>query len=202
MTSEEIQFYKEEGIPELKRNLEKQTMTSEPIVFYGSSSFRLWSNIQQDLKNNDILNMGFGGSTLEACALYFEQLFEEVKSPKSIFIYAGDNDLGGGKRAEDILFSFESLYRQIRFKYGEELPIFYVSIKPSPSKDDILSEIEKANTLVKEALGTLSSIKYVDIFTPMIGLNGKSRPDLFENDRLHMLPQGYEIWTDVLIQEL
>ncbi|NME71850.1 GDSL-type esterase/lipase family protein [Flammeovirga aprica] len=202
MTTEEIQFYKNEGLPELAENLNKQPSIDQPIVFYGSSSFRLWKNVREDLGNSRILNMGFGGSTLEACALYFNQLFKDIESPKSVFIYAGDNDLGGGQKAEDILFSFESIYNQLRLKYGEELPVFYMSIKPSPSKDDILHEIEKSNFLVKEAMHTLKNITYVDIFTPMLDENGKSRPDLFEDDMLHMLPEGYAIWTNVLKEVL
>ncbi|MBD0404040.1 GDSL-type esterase/lipase family protein [Flammeovirga sp. EKP202] len=198
MTTEEIQFYKNEGLPELAENLRKQPSIDQPIVFYGSSSFRLWAKVREDLGNEEILNMGFGGSTLEACALYFNQLFKDIESPKSVFIYAGDNDLGGGQKAEDILFSFESIYNQLRFKYGEDLPIYYMSIKPSPSKDNIMHEIEKANLLVKEAMHTLKNITYVDIFTPMLDENAKSRPDLFEEDMLHMLPAGYDIWADVL----
>ncbi|WP_063850753.1 GDSL-type esterase/lipase family protein [Flammeovirga sp. SJP92] len=198
MTTEEIQFYKHEGLPQLAENLKAQPSINQPIVFYGSSSFRLWKTVREDLGNAAILNMGFGGSTLEACALYFDQLFKDVESPQSVFIYAGDNDLGGGQKAEDILFSFESIYRQLRFKYGEDLPIFYMSIKPSPSKDNIMHEIEKSNFLVKEAMHVLTNITYVDIFTPMLDENGKSRPDLFEDDMLHMLPEGYAIWTEVL----
>lgn len=202
MTLEEIHFYKNEGLPELAENLKNQPSIKHPIVFYGSSSFRLWNTVCEDLNQPNILNMGFGGSTLEACALYFELLFSKIESPESIFIYAGDNDLGGGQTAEDILFSFESLYRQIRNKYGEDLPIFFMSIKPSPSKDHIKKEIEKSNTLVENEITKLSNIKYVNIYNLMLDSDGNSRPDLFEEDMLHMLDSGYEIWRDVLIQEL
>ncbi|AZQ63127.1 GDSL family lipase [Flammeovirga pectinis] len=198
MTSEEIQFYKKEGLPELRENIRKQPTIEHPIIFYGSSSFRLWTTVREDVGNNAILNMGFGGSTLEACALYFHVLFEEVVSPQKIVIYAGDNDLGGGQKAEDIVFYFESLYRQIRYKYGIDLPIIYMSIKPSPSKDNIQSEIEKSNTLVEKAIQNLTNISYIDIYTPMLNSKGKSRPDLFEEDMLHMLPEGYKIWKEVL----
>ncbi|NLR91203.1 GDSL-type esterase/lipase family protein [Flammeovirga agarivorans] len=198
MTAEEFQFYKEEGLPELAENIDKQPKIEQPIVFYGSSSFRLWSKVREDLQCDQILNMGFGGSTLEACAYYFEELFEQIKTPKKIFIYAGDNDLGGGKQAEDILSYYNDLYSKIRSRYGNELPIMYLSIKPSPSKDHIQGEIEKSNDLVKEKIVEHENVTYIDIYHPMLDAERKSRPDLFEEDMLHMRPEGYQIWIDTI----
>jgi lysophospholipase L1-like esterase len=35
---------------------------------------------------------------------------------------------------------------------------------------------------------------YVDVFTPMLGPNGRPKPELFIADSLHMTPAGYAIW--------
>jgi len=51
---------------------------------------------------------------------------------------------------------------------------------------------------VKEAILSLVKVQYVDIYTPMLDTQGKSRPDLFEEDMLHMLKAGYDIWKDVI----
>ncbi|MBB3697501.1 GDSL family lipase [Flammeovirga yaeyamensis] len=198
MTTEEIQFYKEEGLPELANNIKKQPRIESPIVFYGSSSFRLWTSVREDLNNDQILNMGFGGSTLEACALYFKELFSDIDQPQKIFIYAGDNDLGGGQQPSDILNSYNSLYHQIRERYGDVLPIVYLSIKPSPSKDNIQSKIEESNQLVFDEIKHQTNVTYVDIYRPMLNDNGNSRPDLFEDDMLHMRPEGYQVWIKAL----
>src|SRR5258708_12869575 len=32
-----------------------------PIVFYGSSSFRLWKSLEKDFSSYEVLNFGFGG---------------------------------------------------------------------------------------------------------------------------------------------
>jgi lysophospholipase L1-like esterase len=34
----------------------------------------------------------------------------------------------------------------------------------------------------------------VDVFTPMLGPDGKPRPELYVADGLHMTPAGYAIW--------
>lgn len=41
-------------------------------------------------------------------------------------------------------------------------------------------------------------LDYVDVFTPMLGPDGRPRPDLYAADGLHMSPAGYAIWKDIL----
>ena len=52
------------------RALEQKTLSrvngNHPPVFYGSSSIRLWATLAEDFDPR-VLNLGFGGSTLEAC---------------------------------------------------------------------------------------------------------------------------------------
>ena len=45
------------------------------IIFYGSSSLRLWKNLSEDFKNNNVINCGFGGAYIEDCINNFKHLF-------------------------------------------------------------------------------------------------------------------------------
>ncbi|MDX1933137.1 MAG: hypothetical protein SFU56_11070 [Capsulimonadales bacterium] len=38
----------------------------------------------------------------------------------------------------------------------------------------------------------------MDVHTPMLGENGEPRPELYVADRLHLSPEGYKLWTQVL----
>ena len=38
----------------------------------------------------------------------------------------------------------------------------------------------------------------MDVFTPMLGADGKPRPELFVEDGLHLTPEGYALWTRAL----
>src|ERR1700761_279364 len=78
-----------------------------PPVFYGSSSFRLWDTLATDFDPR-VLNLGFGGSTLEACDYFFDRLVSPLR-PRSLLLYAGDNDLGDGRTPEQAFGSFLSL---------------------------------------------------------------------------------------------
>ncbi len=52
------------------------------------------------------INLGFGGSTLAACAWFFDPIVAPVSHPQTLILYAGDNDLGDGRHPEEVLFFF------------------------------------------------------------------------------------------------
>lgn len=39
---------------------------------------------------------------------------------------------------------------------------------------------------------------YVDVATPMLGADGRPRPELFVEDDLHLNETGYGVWESVL----
>ena len=69
---------------------EKKKLVENPkTLFYGSSSIRLWDNLDNDFAEYKPLNMGFGGSTLAACIVYFERLMVGL-NPDIFVLYAGE----------------------------------------------------------------------------------------------------------------
>ena len=47
---------------------------------------------------------------------------------------------------------------------------------------------------IVDVVETDTLLSYVDVFEPMLGANGRPRPELFVSDSLHMTPAGYAIW--------
>ena len=56
-------------IHQLKK-LDSQQVEKDIILFTGSSSIRMWENLQQSFPDYKVLNRGFGGSTLADLDLY------------------------------------------------------------------------------------------------------------------------------------
>jgi lysophospholipase L1-like esterase len=71
----------------------------------------------------------------------------------------------------------------------------YISIKPSPSRANLLPAITEANGLIRSALAAVPNTGFIDIYTPMLGTDGQPDPALFLPDMLHMKPSGYALWT-------
>jgi len=166
------------------------------ILFTGSSSIRLWKDPVKDFNNPNILNRGFGGSQLIDLVENFDRVILQYH-PTKIVIYSGDNDVQAGKSAEIVYGDFCTLYGMIK----AELPdakVYYIAIKPSLNRWSKVLEMKKANTMINEFLNTKTNAFFVDIFSPMIGLEGKPQKKWFIEDGLHMNDEGYELWTKIL----
>lgn len=168
----------------------------KPIVFTGSSSIRLWGNLDQYFPNKYILNRGFGGSQTEEVVYFADRIVTPYK-PKQVVIYVGDNDLAAGKMPEQVLADFKALFNKIRQEKKNTF-ITYISIKPSPSRKHIMGQMRQTNELIKDFLATQKKATFVDVFTPMLKPNGKPKPELFRADSLHMTSAGYDIWAKVV----
>lgn len=180
----------------------KQDSISVPprnaILFIGSSSFRLWKNMQDDFPGYTIINRGLGGSSLPDIIHYADEMIFAYK-PKQIIIYCGDNDLAASDTVttETVVKRFGDLFELIRNR-KPGIPVVYVSIKPSPSRERLLPAMMLANKTIKEFLKTKPHTAFADVFSEMMSSDGKIRTDIFLEDKLHMNARGYAIWIKTI----
>lgn len=170
-------------------------------VFYGSSSITLWGTLYEDFEDLKPVNLGFGGSTLAACVWFFDRIMAQVNSAKTIIIYAGDNDLGDGRHPEEACISYRQLITQIRSRFGN-VPCYYISIKPSIQRWEIVGKIAETNRLIKEEIENDEFQHYIDIFPLMLNEQGNPDTTLYEPDGLHLSSLGYAIWQKKIREEL
>ncbi|HVW12851.1 MAG TPA: hypothetical protein VHB54_03465, partial [Mucilaginibacter sp.] len=86
------------------------------ILFIGSSSFRMWSDLEQRFPGEPIIKRGVGGCELSNIVNYYTPYILFPYHPRKIFIYAGENDIAYGHLADSVLVNFKKLYRMIRAK--------------------------------------------------------------------------------------
>jgi lysophospholipase L1-like esterase len=163
------------------------------VLFVGSSSIRLWNDLESQFKSEPIVTKrGFGGSRLSDLARYVPQLVLPYE-PSLVVVYAGDNDIAEGRTPEEVLQSFQSIVGQIHDALPEAR-IAYISIKPSPSRAAVMASTLKTNQLIEAYTQTDKSLDFIDIYDKMLGADGKPRAELFQADMLHLNPDGYAIW--------
>lgn len=168
----------------------------KPILLIGSSSFTKWTDVQQYFPGYDILNRGFGGSSLEDVIYYAPQVLFAY-TPRQIIVYCGENDLAASPQPSTklVLKRFKQLYRLIRNQWPS-VPIVYISIKPSPARWQLESSFVEANERIKGFIQKQKDIQFLDVHTAMLTTGGETRPELYIGDRLHMNARGYEIWKN------
>ena len=175
----------------------KKLVETPKILFYGSSSIRLWDTLYRDFSEFKPLNMGFGGSTLAACIVYLERLMKDL-NPDIFVLYAGDNDLGDGRHPEEVLIFFKQIIIDLRKRFGN-IPILYISIKPSITRFSIIEQIRFTNKIISSEIKKMdSNVFFIDIFEKMLDANRFPNRLLFQSEGLHINEKGYSIWTKTI----
>lgn len=170
------------------------------IVFYGSSSIRLWPFLAREFPAVPIENWGFGGSNLSDCAHFFERAIVP-RQPKGIVFYAGDNDLANGAEPEQVWQSLKTLL-DAKDARLPDAQFAFLSLKPSPSRLELRREIEETNEWCEREIASRSNATWVDVFTPMLGEDGWGAREWFMPDLLHLSRAGYGVWNAALKEEL
>jgi len=170
------------------------------IVFTGSSSIRMWKNLQEEFPNAPIINTGFSGSQASDLLSHLEVLVLRYE-PIAVFIYEGDNDVNAGKTPEVIMKDLDEILRQLKGQ-RDGISIYFIGAKPSPSRWQFKTEYEAFNKALERYTQGMPNSNYVNVWDPMLDAAGKPRPELFLGDMLHMKPEGYKIWKEQIIKPL
>jgi lysophospholipase L1-like esterase len=186
-----------QDIQEFKRQDSISFPKKNSILFIGSSSIRLWKDAQSAFPGYNIVNRGFGGSTLPQVEMYANDIVFPYK-PRQIVIYCGENDLTSQAiNADSVLQRFQSLFFTIRGKL-KNVDIVFISMKPSPSREHLMREMSETNKMIKEFLEKKKKTSFVDVYSLMLDENGAPKKDLFVKDMLHLNEKGYSIWEKAL----
>jgi len=166
------------------------------VLFIGSSSIRMWKTLTEDFAPLAVINRGFGGSWIRDSIMFADRIIIPYKPSKIVF-YAGENDIAGGEPPAVVLADFERLEGLIHEKLPG-IPVFFVSMKPSPVRWEIWDRVRRANELIRAFCERTDTVRFVDVASPMLRDDGSVRTDIFIEDNLHMNDAGYRIWTSII----
>jgi len=173
----------------------KNAVPNEPILFVGSSSIRMWKT-HESFPQLPVINRGFGGSHISD-VVHFADRIVLPYAPKLIVLYAGDNDVAGGKSASRVLCDYKRFVELVQAKLPDT-GIIFITIKPSGSRWKLWPEMNKANHLIKAFSEKSGRLFFADLGTPLLGADGQPDDGFFLDDRLHLNAKGYRAWTQVL----
>ena len=163
------------------------------VLFVGSSSIRLWNDLEEQFNNLPVvIKRGFGGSQLADCVKHLHRLVVNYR-PHTVLVYAGDNDLAAGATPQEVFQRFVAFVEGVH----RELPsadIAYISIKPSPARAGLMPQIRETNGLIRTYADAEGKVDFIDVYTAMLDANGQPKSALFRPDALHLNADGYALW--------
>jgi lysophospholipase L1-like esterase len=185
----------EKAIAAFEQADEKSPPPKHAVLFAGSSSIVLW-NVKHAFPDSATINRGFGGSQL-ADSTHFADRIIVPAEPRTVVLYAGDNDLARGRSPEQLRDDFRSFVATVR-QARPETKIVFIGIKPSPSRWKLFEQQKEANRLIEADCQADPRLLFIDTVPAMLGDDDRPRPGLFRPDNLHMNERGYAIWNSLL----
>lgn len=187
----------EDDVVSILMRLQRASLPDKPVAFYGSSSFRLWGTMQQDLQSLDIVNLGFGGGTNLSGMHYLRELLVPL-NPARIVLYFGENDIANdGLTGETTFRHLKALLTDIE----QALPAattFVLGTKQSPTRWIYADEVDRYNALTKDWCEQTGKVKFIDASISLIGENGRPMARYYQPDLIHLNAGGYAVWAEIL----
>ncbi len=169
------------------------------VVFAGSSSIRMWKDVQNYFPKYNVINNGFGGSQYSDLIHYYDKLILKQK-PDILFVYEGDNDIAANKKPARVAKEAKEIIKNVQADLPET-EILLISTKPSILRWGLRDKYVKLNKRLYK-LSKRRNIEYVDIWNTMLDETGNVYEDIFLHDNIHMNKKGYDLWAKKINQVL
>ncbi len=158
------------------------------IEFVGSSIFRLWPHLDQQMAPLPVFNRAFLGATTNDWLARAERTVIPYH-PKIVVYYCGSNDIDGGASAEEIVGRTKQFIRLVQEKVPGVM-VFYTAIQKAPEKEEYWDVVEKVNQEMEQYAKETPRVGFIDLNPVLFDAGGRLRRELFLSDGLHFRPDS------------
>ncbi len=166
------------------------------ILFVGSSIFRLWSTLGEQMAPLPVINRAFGGSQTRDQLFHFDKVVLPY-APQIVVYYCGSNDVNAGRDAAGIFANFRTFAERVRAALPEAR-VYFVAINRAPDKEKRWRVVDEANALAREYSERTAKMGFIDVNPALFDAEGKPRMELYLPDRLHFKAPAYVEFTAII----
>ena len=192
----------EDDIREFERLDQATVYPDSAILFAGSSSIRLWDDIEQDMAPYAVIQRGYGGAALHDFAYYAPRILYPHRY-QALVLFVG-NDIWGNaddKSPEEMVRLFKHIVRQSQ-RHQPAAPVFIVEVTHVPKREALVEEIQRANDAIREATQGWENVHFIPTSDLFLTADRTVRRDVFRDDDIHQNEVGYRRWTERLKEHI
>jgi GDSL-like Lipase/Acylhydrolase family len=168
------------------------------ILFIGSSSIRLWENLQADIAPWPAVRRGYGGAKFSDLAIYCGRLMK-AHEYRALVVFV-TNDIKGDeqdKSPEEIVRLFSIVVAESK-RHRPEAPIFLLAITPTRARWKAWPQVQRANEALQKYCDADPQLHFVATADKYLNNEGLPRVELYNKDLLHLNEAGYKLWASIL----
>lgn len=172
------------------------------VLFFGSSSIRLWNGLEEMMTPLSVVNRGYGGATVRDILVNYDKLMAHY-NPKAFVVFC-DNDICGNEvdlTLSGVLDHYRLLFNRLDQDYPG-VPVFFLSWKYSGLRAFMRDTQKLVNDVMADYASSSNQVTFVDVNETLLQPDGDINQSLFESDNLHINRDGYLLWTSVLKPQL
>jgi lysophospholipase L1-like esterase len=164
------------------------------IEFVGSSTIVKWTTLTQDFPNLPVFNRGFGGSQVKDTLIFAPRIIIPY-APRIVVFHSGGNDLQAGVTPAEVIDNIKKLVELIQAKLPQT-EFCFIGLRPSPKRSTIHVQEREVNKAIQEYMNRTPRTHYIDEYDMVIDAKGDPRPELFNEDNLHLNADGYKLLVE------
>lgn len=166
------------------------------ILFIGSSIFRQWTTVAEDMAPLPVFNRAFGGSRTADILNHMDRIVLPY-APKLIVYYCGSNDVNANVTPAKIAANFREFVERVHRKLPETR-VLYVAINRAPQKRKDWDKVDEANRQIAAYCRSDRRLGFADVNPALFDSHGEPRMELYKTDQLHFHPPAYREFTRIL----
>jgi lysophospholipase L1-like esterase len=163
------------------------------VVITGSSTVRFWRSSGSVFPEAQVVNTGFGGSTMAQLRRHYDGLIARF-GPDRVFIGSGDNDLAAGRSVSAVLADTAALLAALH-RDRPSADVALIAAKPSVQRWYLREHYRALNNGFARLAQADDRIAFVDVWNELLDAGGRVRPELYASDGLHLNRSGYRIYA-------
>lgn len=173
------------------------------IVFYGASNFRLWKEMEEDMKPFVVQNHGFGGSTDKDLIERADTLLYPY-DPSIVVFQTGSNDYPNQKgNEEEILTKVIEQKKAMYLEFHNKLPkakFAVISGILMPGRKQYDEIVMQVNAFLRSYCSEIDYMYFIDAEDMTIDQNGNHIESMFIKDGIHLTHDARIKWADEYIK--
>lgn len=192
----------EDYIMTLVEKSDADTEKDIDVLFFGSSSIRLWKDLDEMMSPLKVVNRGYGGASIRDIHYNYDRVLADY-NPKAFVIFC-DNDICGNENdltVGEVYDHYRLLFQRLEKDYPG-IPVFFLSWKYSELRAGLRDKQQLVNGVMKDFAAKSTQVTFVDVNSTLLKEDGDVNSELFESDNLHINRNGYLLWTSVLKPQL
>lgn len=192
----------EDDIKKLESRDESEPDPADAILFVGSSSIRRWQDLAIDMSPYRTIQRGYGGAKYSDLAVYAERLICP-HDYRALVIFVG-NDVSG-KPTDHTPDQVEQLVRHVvgvARRHRPQSPVLLIEVTPTEKRWAVWPRIRELNARLREIALATPHTYFLPTAGHFLRPQGTPRTELFAADNLHLNPQGYDLWSELIRRRL